>query len=131
MNHLKICRQTLTIVPAWKSYANIYLIFCGRESTNCHPCPPPQNQIVNWLHALPPSAERNELLAYFERPLTGLALQDLRKLWRERTRMSERQWMKQLKQFAQTHPHPEPVQTTPAEEITETDLECIGWVLVL
>lgn len=91
----------------------------------------PQNQIVNWLHAFPSSAERNELLAYFERPLTGLALRDLRKLWRERTRMNETQWIKQLKQFAQTHPHPEPVPTTLTEEITETDLECVGWVLVL
>lgn len=93
--------------------------------------PTPQNQIANWLHALPPSAERNELLAYFERPLTGLALRELRRLWRERTRMNERQWMERLLHFAQAYPHPEPLPTASGEGITEADLECIAWVLVV
>ncbi len=46
--------------------------------------PSPQRQIVNWLHAQPPSADRNRLLAYFEaRPLSGPDLRELRRLWRD------------------------------------------------
>ena len=97
--------------------------------------PAPQRQVVNWLHALPPSAERNRLLAYFEaRPLAGPDLQALRRLWRERSTWSQEEWQKRLIAFMESHPHPP---STPGEAQSasaperEEDLECIVWMQVL
>ena len=97
--------------------------------------PAPQRQVVNWLHTLPPSAERNRLLAYFEaRPLAGPDLQALRRLWRERSTWSQEEWQKRLIAFMESHPHPP---STPGEAQSasaperEEDLECIVWMQVL
>ena len=98
---------------------------------------PPQNQVVNWLHAQPPSAKRNMLLSYFEQqPLTDKALSDLRKLWREiwkeRSKWTPEEIMDKLKEFADQHPRPpvRPVKEV-KEENKEEDLECIAWMLVV
>jgi superfamily II DNA or RNA helicase len=97
--------------------------------------PAPQRQIVNWLRALPPSAERNRLLAYFEaRPLSGPDLQALRRLWRERSTQPPEEWLKRLVDFMESHPHPPsapgeaPGDSAPERE---EDLECIVWMRVL
>lgn len=92
--------------------------------------PSPQNQIVNWLHTYPSSAERNELLAYFERPVTGLALRELRTLWKDRGQISERELIQRLLEVAQAYPHPGLTSTPEAENLYKSDLECIAWVLV-
>jgi len=95
--------------------------------------PHPQNKIVNWLYALPPSAERNELLAYFQRPLTQSALRDLKRWWKERRhQVRQDEQLAELMEFMRKHPHPEPSRApTEVEGVTEEDLECIGWVRVL
>lgn len=97
--------------------------------------PSPQNQVVNWLRATPPSAERNRLLQYFEtRPLTGPDLKELRRLWRERSAQPPEKWLQPLLTFAESHPHPS---STPSEgsgvlaPTSEEDLECIAWIKVL
>ena len=92
-----------------------------------------QRQVVNYLRSLPPSAERNRLLQYFERrPLTGLDLKDLRRLWRERAAIPQDRWQDKLLEFAQSHPHiafpaPKEQKLTPH---SEEELECIAWVRV-
>ncbi len=91
----------------------------------------PQNSLVNWLHALPPSAERNFLLGYFERPLTGMALRELKALWRERGRFNQQQFMQELREFAEKHPHPEVAKPTTTTEVSEEDFECVAWMLVI
>ena len=96
--------------------------------------PSPQRQIVNWLHALPPSAERNRLLEYFEaRALAGPDLKELRRLWRGRTSLPTEQWPARLAEFMEAHPHP-PTPATSSQPMTpekEEELECIGWVKVV
>ena len=96
--------------------------------------PAPQRQIVNWLHALPPSANRNRLLEYFEaRPLAGPDLKELRRLWRERSSVSQEEWIKRLVAFSETHPHPPPAiasDGSPLAPESEEDLECIAWIKV-
>lgn len=95
-----------------------------------------QRRLLNWLHALPPSAHRNALIAYFEeRALPGPDLKELRRLWRERTALSQDVWIQRLRTFVNAHPHPtlpgggeaEP----PKIEFCEEDLECIAWVQVV
>jgi superfamily II DNA or RNA helicase len=97
--------------------------------------PSPQRQIVNWLHALPPSAERNRLLQYFAvRPLTGPDLKELRRLWRERSTLPSTEWMVRLTEFAAGHPHPSLVSDQTLDSVVpenEEDLECIAWMAVL
>ncbi len=93
--------------------------------------PSPQNSLVNWLNALPPSAERNFLLGYFERPLTGMALRELKALWRERGRFNQQQFMQKLRELAEKHPHPEVVKPTTTTEVCEEDFECVAWMLVV
>ncbi len=98
--------------------------------------PTPQRQIVNWLRALPPWAERNALLAYFEqRGLAGPDLKELRRLWRERTALSQEAWMQRLRAFADTHPHRatqgETEQRALEQELREEELECIAWIRVI
>jgi superfamily II DNA or RNA helicase/HKD family nuclease len=93
--------------------------------------PSPQNSLVNLLNALPPSAERNALLAYFERPLTGIALRELRSLWRERGKMSQQQFLQKLREFMEKHPHPEMEKQPSLEEVNEKDFEGVAWMLVV
>lgn len=93
--------------------------------------PSPQNSLVNLLNALPPSAERNALLAYFERPLTGMALRELRSLWRERGRISTQQLMQKLRELMEKHPHPEVEKQPSLQEVNEEDFECVAWMLVV
>jgi len=97
--------------------------------------PAPQRQIVSWLHALPPSVERNRLLQYLAaRPLVGLDLKELRHLWRERSALPQDEWMNRLVEFAENHPHP-PQRTTLTPDSmvpeNEEDLECIAWMAAL
>ena len=95
--------------------------------------PVPQRQIVNWLHALSPSAERNRLLQYFEvRSLTGAAFNELRNLWRERSQWSLEEWPHRLQEFAESHPYP--AQEDEARALTpesEEALECIAWTILV
>lgn len=97
--------------------------------------PSPQRQIVNWLHALPPSAERNLLLQHFEaRPLAGPELKELRRLWRERSSSPQEEWLKRLVEFAESHPHPpsavaKAMGTLSPEQ--EEGLECIAWMRIV
>lgn len=97
--------------------------------------PAPQRQIINWLRALPPSAERNRLLQYFEaRALVGPDLKELRRLWRERSAVPQSQWMDRLAEFVNQHPLPDmpdvgkTAQLVPEEE---EQLECIAWMWVV
>jgi len=91
---------------------------------------PPQNQVVNWLYAQPTSAKRNKLLSYFEQPLTDMALSDLRRLWREKSRWKVEEFMDRLIEFMKQHPHPS-VERPSVEEVKEEDFECIAWMLVV
>jgi len=97
--------------------------------------PSPQDQVVNWLRALPPSAERNRLLQYFEaRALVGPDLKELRRLWRERSALPQPQWMKRLLEFAEQHPHPAPAVIENASQLAperDEDLECIAWMWIV
>ncbi len=96
--------------------------------------PVPQRQIINYLRALPPSAERNHLLQYFERrPLAGADLKELRRVWRNRSHIPQDEWLRLLRDFAQSHPFA----STPDAESRlqlvperEDDIECIAWMLV-
>jgi len=94
-----------------------------------------QRQIVNWLHALPPSAERNRLLQYFEpRPLAGPALKELRHLWRERSSLSQEKWTNRLVEFAESHPHPPQTVAKATGALApeqEEELECIAWMRIV
>ena len=95
--------------------------------------PVPQRQIVNWLHALSPSAGRNRLLQYFEvRSLTGAAFNELQNLWRQRSQWSLEEWLHRLQEFAESHPYP--AQEDEARALTpesEEALECIAWMLLV
>jgi len=97
--------------------------------------PQPQRQIVNWLHALPPSAERNRLLEYFEaRALVGPDLKELRRLWRERSSLLQEEWIKRLLAFSESHPHPPSTDVSNSQVLappSEEDLECIAWMKVI
>lgn len=94
--------------------------------------PAPQRQIVNWLHALPPSADRNRLLQYFEaRPVAGSALRELRRLWRSRTQWPPDEWVQRLLEFAGKHPYPSPSgEISASVPQAEEELECIAWMRV-
>ncbi len=97
--------------------------------------PAPQRQIVNWLHALPPAANRNRLLEYFEaRALTGPDLKELRRLWRDRSSLREDEWLNRLARFMQEHPHP-PASGTNKQNVvapqSEEELECVAWIKVV
>ncbi|RKY64459.1 MAG: hypothetical protein DRQ08_07635 [Candidatus Latescibacterota bacterium] len=97
--------------------------------------PSPQRQIVNWLHTLPPSADRNRLLQYFEaRPLAGPDLKELRRLWRSRSQFDSEGWTHRLLEFAEAHPHPPSKMSGLEEPLSpeaEEELECIAWVRVV
>jgi len=97
--------------------------------------PAPQRQVVNWLHALPPSAERNRLLQYFEaRALAGSDLKELRRLWRERSSLPQEEWIKRLVEFNENHPHPPTTAVQSDGALApqrEEDLECIAWMKVV
>ena len=88
--------------------------------------PVPQRQIVNWLHALSPSAGRNRLLQYFEvRSLTGAAFNELWNLWRERSQWSLEEWPHRLQEFAESHPYPaQEDETCALTPESEEALEC-------
>ncbi len=97
--------------------------------------PAPQRQIVNMLHALPPSAERNRLLQYFEaRALAGPDLKELRRLWRSRSQWTWETWCQRLLEFADTHPHPPaPPAASQGDHVpqVEEELECIAWMRIV
>jgi len=90
--------------------------------------PSPQNQVVNWLQAMAPLAERNQLLAYFSKPLTGLALKELKRLWRNRETKDLTLLLQSLKRFSAQHPHPSAPSSQLPEEVKEEELELIGWI---
>jgi SNF2 family DNA or RNA helicase len=96
--------------------------------------PSPQRQIVNWLRAQCPSAERNRLLAYFEaHPLSQPDLKELRRLWRELATLPREQSMAQLNAFMETHPQPLSAPAEPQTSSTperEDDFECVAWMWV-
>lgn len=98
--------------------------------------PAPQRQIVSWLRALPPTAERNRLLQYFEAgALAGPDLKELRRLWQGRSVCPPSEWMNRLIEFVELHPQQSAVAA--AEEATqlapqrEEELECVAWMLVI
>ena len=97
--------------------------------------PLPQRQIVNWLHALPPSAERNRLLQYFEEcVLAGPVLKELRRFWRSRSQWPPEEWLPRLLEFADSHPYPPSTQSKRKEALapqSEEDLECIAWMKII
>jgi SNF2 family DNA or RNA helicase len=97
--------------------------------------PTPQRQVVAWLRALPPSAERNRLLEYFEaRPLAGPDLKELRSIWRKYSRGSLDELFRHLREFAERHPHPPGLASPPSSgpaPLEEEELECIAWVRVV
>ncbi|GIV10511.1 MAG: hypothetical protein KatS3mg020_0002 [Fimbriimonadales bacterium] len=92
--------------------------------------PKVQKQILRWLRTLPSSALRHELLQYFGDALPATDLSELRTLWREVQKLAPQQAMRQIKAFAESHPHP-PVNPAQLEETTEDDVECIAWMWVL
>ena len=93
----------------------------------------PQRNIISWLRAQKPCVERNSLLMYFEeRPLSGLALKELKQIWRNKPQQVD-EMLKQLLDFQKKHPHPsteKPTPETTTPQIEEKDLECIAWVKV-
>jgi superfamily II DNA or RNA helicase len=96
--------------------------------------PSPQRQIVNWLHAQPPSADRNKLLKYFETaPLSGPDLKELRRLWREKSSQTYEEWFQLLLNFAESHPHlisGISIDKKPLAPEKEEYLECIAWMKI-
>ncbi len=90
--------------------------------------PHPQNHVMNWLQALPPSEDRKLLIDYFSKPLSGLQIRELRRLWRENRQNSEENLPAILHQFAETHPHIIEVQPSSISEISEEDLQLVGWI---
>lgn len=90
----------------------------------------PQNHVVNWLQSMPPSQKRNALLGYFSRPLSNLALKDLRQLWRANRSLPADKLLALFTQFAGTHPQPS-VPTPPASDQGEKDLELVGWIALV
>lgn len=90
----------------------------------------PQNRILEWLHALPTSRVRNELISYFREPLPDPLLSELRKLWKGHTRLSEAQRLNLLSDFAKNHPILRPSKPVSTRDITHRELECVGWMLV-
>ena len=97
--------------------------------------PQPQRQIVNWLRAQPPSADRNRLLQYFESsPLAGPDLKELRRLWGMRRTLTPRKWLEHLLAFMNAHPLPSPEPAgahSPLAPEREEDLECVAWMRIL
>jgi ERCC4-related helicase len=91
----------------------------------------PQRDIVNWLSALPETMERNTLLKYFQqRPITGQALKELRKVWQDRGIPTEKMLQK-LAEFQKTHPMLETSASyTPNPPLDEEDLKCIAWMKI-
>ncbi|MFN7019367.1 MAG: SNF2-related protein [Fimbriimonadales bacterium] len=89
--------------------------------------PKVQRQIVQRLNILPPSATRNELLTYFNRPLPEVDLRALRDVWKQAQRKAPPQMLQRLKAFAEAHPHP-PVNAPQQQAITADDLECVAWM---
>jgi hypothetical protein len=95
------------------------------------PLKAPQNKLVSWLRTLPPSSLRNELLSYFSQPLNELALRELRRIWKERTRKSEQEFMRELEDLSKRYPQVKAREEREEEkEIEKEDLEVIGWVLL-
>jgi len=90
--------------------------------------PSPQNQIVNWLQAMAPSAERNKLLSYFGQPLTGPDLKELKRLWRENKSKSLDEVFQSIKTFSEQHPQPALSSPQDVGEVRMEDLELIGWI---
>ena len=102
-----------------------------RQALSLPRLPAEQRKVVDFLHTLPPSAERNALLQYFEeRPLAGPALSELRALWRQRTQRDPAEWTARLEEFRQAHPLPAASPPRAAEAVKEEDLECVAWVWV-
>jgi SNF2 family DNA or RNA helicase len=89
-----------------------------------------QRQILHWLRAQSSSALRNEMIAYFSRPLPSTDLPELRTLWQKIRSLAPAQTLQRLKAFAETHPHP-PITAAKLEETTANDLECIAWMWLL
>lgn len=76
---------------------------------------------------------RNRLLQYFEaRPLSGPDLQELCRLWRERSSLPPQAWLWRLLAFAEAHPQPAPAgPDAPLAPPSAADLECIAWGKVI
>ena len=91
--------------------------------------PSPQNQVMNWLQSQSPTEERNKLIGYFSKPVTGVAIKELRNLWREvRTRkISMEDSIKLLNDLAYKFPHPE-IGAPTLEELKQEDLQIISWI---
>jgi len=90
--------------------------------------PHPQNQIMNWLQAMPPSEERKKLVEYFSKTLDGVRLRELRKLWREERGNSEEKKISSLQRFAETHLHSNGIKPSTVVEVSEDDLQLVGWL---
>lgn len=89
-----------------------------------------QRQVLLRLQTLPSSSLRNELIAYFSRPLPQTALNDLRPLWRKAQTTATADMLQTLKQFADSHPHLN-LQVERLSRVEPEDLECIAWMWVL
>jgi len=90
--------------------------------------PNPQNHVMNWLQALPPSEKRKELIDYFSKPLDGLRIRELRRLWRENRENSVENLLAILRRFAEEHPHSTEVKPSSISEVSEEDLQLVGWI---
>ena len=90
--------------------------------------PNPQNHVMNWLQALPSLEERKQLIEYFSKPLSGLQIRELRRLWREERESSVEKLIAILHRFAEAHPHATEVQSSSISEISEEDLQLVGWI---
>jgi len=75
--------------------------------------------------------ERNSLLKYFQqRPITGQALKELRKVWQDRGIPTEKMLQK-LAEFQKTHPMFETsASDTRKPPLDEEDLKCIAWMKI-
>jgi hypothetical protein len=93
--------------------------------------PNPQNHVMNWLQALSLSGEKKQLVDYFSKPLTGLQLKELRRIWREKKQEDAKDLLAILHQFADSHLHAAKVQPSSISEVSEEDLQLVGWIAMV
>jgi len=57
-----------------------------------------------------------------------LRIRELRRLWRENRKNSVENLLAILRRFAEEHPHSTEVQPSSISEVSEEDLQLVGWI---
>ncbi len=84
---------------------------------------------MNWLQAQPATEERNKLISYLSKPITGVALKELRDLWKgiRKSKINNELIYNTLGELRDKFPHPD-IETPTLEELKQEDLQIIGWI---